>query len=141
MFCFKFQKSRTINEEIDIFEGRRGGLDFNFIFFNIFWPTFLLPFWVKFKFWYENHSFFFAETHRLEAPQARLVRSRLETICVFMRNLLIHDCSSMTFFDDLSKSSTKRDCWCVIRSLEKNLYTQVWKMGHQKLYVVYLYLD
>ena len=38
-------------EENDFFE-RGGGVRFYFFFKNLFWPTFLLPLWVKFKFWF-----------------------------------------------------------------------------------------
>ena len=38
-------------EEIDFFE-RGGRARFYFFFKNLFWPTFLLPLWMQFKFWF-----------------------------------------------------------------------------------------
>ena len=38
-------------EEIDFFE-RGGGAISYFFFKNLFWPTFILPHWVRFKFWF-----------------------------------------------------------------------------------------
>ena len=75
-----------MGEEIDFFEGGGRGEIF-FIFRNLFWPTFLLPFWVQFKFWFGIqvfHTFLYERNSSLRSSTIMLnflvIRSSLKGI-------------------------------------------------------------
>ena len=64
-------------EEIDFFE-EGGGATFYFFFLKPFLAHFSITFLsaIQVLVWYTNHSYFFAETHRLEAPLEAEVECR-----------------------------------------------------------------
>ena len=87
-------------EEIDFFEEGEGG-DFTFYFQKPFLAHFSITFLsaIQILVWYKNLSYFFAETHRLEAPLER-------SICI----LLVGQCPRKCLTDTKFLSFTVNGC-------------------------------